>query len=156
MLSRLAEPCLLRVLPGATQFDRDFDPKALVSLAGERWITGNLELLNDRQAFFVAWQDELRSQQFTVANFDDVQFSTPAYKWYFWDMDAGQAREVPGEPFAALPSVNIVDGRVLYSDQRSASDNGGRGRVPFFELTAEGSAPAFTGIGTTWNVLRIR
>jgi len=152
----LAETCLLRILPGATQFDRDFDPKSLVSLAGGRRIAGNLELINDHQAFFVAWQDELRTEAFTVENFDDVQFSTPAYKWYFWDMASGQASEVPGEPFAALPSVNIVDGRVLYSDQRSASDNGGRGRVPFFELTAAGSTPAFTGIGTTWNVLRIR
>jgi hypothetical protein len=52
--------------------------------------------------------------------------------------------------------VNIIDGRVLYSDQRSASDDGGRGRVPFFELTVDGPTPAFTGIGTTWYMLRIR
>jgi hypothetical protein len=152
----LAKACLLRIQPGATQFDRDFDPNVLGSLTGGRQITGNLELLNDRQAFFVAWHDELRTQEFTVANFDDVQFSTPAYKWYFWDMESGQATEVSGEPFAALPNVNIVDGRALYSDQRSASDRGGRGMVPFFELTVEGPKPAFTGIGTTWYMLRIQ
>jgi hypothetical protein len=152
----LAKSCLLRILPGATQFDREFDPNVLGALSGGRPITGNLELLNDHQAFFVAWHDELRTQEFTVDNFDDVQFSTPAYKWYFWDMETGQASEVPAEPFAALPSVNIVDGRVFYSDQRSARDNGGRGRVPYFELTADGPTPAFTGVGTTWNMLRIR
>ena len=152
----LAEPCLLRILPGATEFDRQFDPSTFSALTGGREIAGNLELLNDHQAFFVAWHDELRTEELTVANFDDVQFSTPAYKWYFWDMDTGRVSEVPGEAFAALPQVNIVDGRVLYSDQRSASDDGGRGRVPFFELTVDGPTPAFTGIGTTWYMLRIR
>src|SRR5688572_1500173 len=37
--------------------------------------------------------------------------------WYFWDIASGQASEVPAEPFAALHSVDIVDGKVFYSDR---------------------------------------
>jgi hypothetical protein len=152
----VATPCLLRVLPGATAFDRSFEPSMLAGLAGGRSITGNLEPMNEREAFFVAWQDELSTEQFTVENFDTVRFRTPAYKWYLWDMSAGTAREVAGEPFAALPEVNTIDGRMWYSDQRLASDNGGLGVVPFYELTPNGPQPAFIGFGTTWYMLRVR
>jgi hypothetical protein len=152
----LAQPCLLRILPGATEFDRDFDPNTLAGLSGGRAITGNLEPVNAGEAFFVAWQEELMGTPFTPENYDDVRGTTAAFKWYHWDMASGQATEVPGDPFAALPTVYPVDGRQLYSDQRLAGDDGGLGVVPFYELTPSGSRPAFTGFGTTWKVLRLR
>ncbi|HTV17124.1 MAG TPA: hypothetical protein VMG12_00595 [Polyangiaceae bacterium] len=68
--------------------------------------------------------------------------------------DYANVAGIPGEPYVWLgydPSPIIERW-----DQRSASDNGGRGRVPFFALTAEGSTPAFTGIGSTGYMLRIR
>lgn len=96
------------------------------------------------------------SEQLTVENYDALRNVTPAYKWYGWDLESGDVAEVPGEPFAALPSVNTVNGRRFFGDQRSASDDGGLGVVPFYELTASGIEPAFVGYGTTWNILRIR
>jgi hypothetical protein len=152
----LAEPCLLRVLPDATEFDRSLDSHVLAELAGGREITGNLELAGDGEAYFVAWQDELMTEEFTVDNFDDVRFSTPAYKWYRWQLGSDQASEVPGDPFAALPSVSTIDGRLFYSDQRLVGANGGRGIAPNYELTPSGPLPAFIAYGTIWNVLRVR
>jgi len=152
----VATPCLLRVLPGATEFDRGFVPEVLSGLAGGRQITGNLEPTSEREAFFVAWQDELVTAELTPENFDDMRYTIPAYKWYLWDIVGAQAVEVPGEPFAALPEINVVDGRMWYSDQRLAGDNGGLGVVPFYELTPTGPKPAFIGFGTTWYMVRVR
>jgi hypothetical protein len=152
----LAEPCLLRILPGTSEFDRELDPNVLGELAGGRAITGNLELRSENQAFFVAWHEELMTEDVTVENFDSVRFSIPAYKWYLWDMQAQVASEVPGEPFAALPTVTRIEGRMLYADQRLADDNGGLGVVPFYELTESGPEAAFIGFGRTWNILRVR
>jgi hypothetical protein len=152
----LAEACLLRVLPGETQFDREFDPKTLVKLAGDRPITGSFEPLSENEAFFSAWQDEVVTQKFTAENFDDVAYSTPGFKWYHWNMKTGETVEVPGEPFAGIPSINRVDGNLLFGNQDRASENGGLGVAPFYKLTPEGAEAAFTSYGTIWNILRLR
>lgn len=152
----LAEPCLLRIRPDATQFDRDFDPNVLAGLAGGRHITGNLELATGSEAFFVAWHEELMTEELTVENFDSVRLTMPAYKWYHWDMASNQATEVAGDPFAALPTVNTIDGRMFYSDQRLVGDSGGLGIAPNYELTPNGPRPAFIAYGTIWAMLRVR
>ena len=107
--------------------------------------------------FFVAWHDELVTTPLTPANFDMLSERTPAWKWYMWDLKSSTATPVPNaEPFAALPSVTTQDGRMFYADQQRVTENGGLGIVPFYELTATGIKPAFTGFGSAYYMLRVR
>ncbi len=152
-----AVPCALRVLPGASTFDRDFQPNDLGELIGGRTVTGSLEILNDARAFFVAWEDELVGEVLTPDNFEDLRYSTPAWKWYTWDLLSSQATPVDAEPFASQPDILWADGRALFRDQRLTSERGGRGITPMYELTADGAlVPAFTGYGSVGSIVKVR
>lgn len=151
-----AEPCLLRVLPGAQKFDREFDPNTLGKIAGDKAITGNFEPLGETEAFFTVWHEELMTEAFTPENVDDLRGKTAAFHWYHWDMKADKVTKVPGKPFAGIPEVNPVDGKLIYADQTLSEDNGGLGVVPYYELTKDGAKPAFIGYGATWKMLRVR
>jgi len=152
-----AVPCALRVLPGETAFDRDFSPTDLGDLVGGRQVTGSLEVLNDERAYFVAWHDELVPEPLTPENFDGLRYSTPAWKWYTWDLASEQATEVESDPFASQPDVLWADGRMFFRDQCLTADRGGRGITPLYELTAEGTLEnAFIGYGIVDSIVKVR
>jgi hypothetical protein len=152
-----AVACALRVLPGELGFDRSFQPTDLGQLIGGRTVTGSLEIVNDQRAYFVAWEDELVEQALTPENFDDLRYSTPAWKWYTWDLVSPEAREVDAEPFASQPDVLWAGERAMFRDQRLTGDRGGRGLTPMYELTAGGTLePAFIGYGNVGSIVKTR
>ena len=77
--------CALRVLPGATTYDRAFGNLDLGTLTATPRIAGTLNIVNDNLAFFVAWHDELVTNKLTPANFSEQGYSAPGWKWYSWD-----------------------------------------------------------------------
>lgn len=152
-----AVSCALRVLPGETTFDRAFEPNDLGALVGGKAVTGSLEILNDERAYFVAWDDELVPEPLTPENFDDLRYSTPAWRWYTWDLQTAEATLVDAEPFASQPDILWADGRALFRDQRLTSDRGGGGITPLYELTAHGTLEAaFIGYGSVDSIVKVR
>jgi hypothetical protein len=151
-----APACALRVLPGESKYDRSFTPTDLGRLIN-RQVTGTLNVSTEDAAFFVAWHDELVGQEITQGNFADLRFTTPAWKWYTWDLQSASARELPNaEPFAALPTVMSVEGKLYFGDTRLSAENGGLGVSQYYQLTSDGVVPAFVGYGRVYSILRLR
>jgi len=152
-----AVPCALRVSPGDSQFDRSFQPNDLGRLVGGQAVTGSLEILNDHRSYFVAWDEALVTRPLTADNFDDLRYTTPAWRWYTWDLESPEATPVDAEPFASQPDILWADGHALFRDQRLTAERGGRGVTPMYELTAEGTlVTAFTGYGTVDSIVKVR
>jgi hypothetical protein len=151
-----AVPCALRVLPGQTTFDRSFQPNDLGQLIGGKTVTGSLEILNDRRSYFVGWDDALVTQPLTVDNYEDMRYSTPAWRWYTWDLRSPRATAIDAEPFASQPDILWADGRALFRDQTLTSEQGGGGVTPMYELTSDGTlVPAFIGRGTVDSIVKL-
>jgi hypothetical protein len=152
-----AVPCSLRVLPGETVFDRDFSPNDLGELVGGMKVSGSLEVVNDDRAYFVGWREDLLGDTLTPENFEDLRYSTPAWKWYTWDLSSPQATEVDADPFASQPDVMWADGRAFFRDQRLTADRGGTGITPIYELTRGGTLEsAFIGYGSVDTIVKVR
>jgi hypothetical protein len=96
------------------------------------------------------------TEELTPDNYDDRRYSTPAWRWYTWDLQSAEATAVATEPFASQPDVLWADGRALFRDQRLTAERGGRGITPMYELTADGKlVTAFTGYGSIASIVKV-
>ncbi|MEM7435795.1 MAG: hypothetical protein AAF436_11630 [Myxococcota bacterium] len=103
--------CILRVLPGQTTFDPDWQID-LPDLLGGRQGSSMLYVGDGRAYISAIYEDQI-----TITLEDDPvgYFSQPAARWWFIDLDAETGAEVAGVPFHSLAGGNgtVSDGRVF-------------------------------------------
>ncbi|MEM7139034.1 MAG: hypothetical protein AAF500_20845 [Myxococcota bacterium] len=103
--------CILRVLPGQTGLDPDWQIDLPDLLGGRQG--SSMIYVGDGRAYVSAIYDD----QITISLEDDPvgYFNQPASRWWFIDLDAEIGAEVAGMPFHSLGGANgtVSDGRVF-------------------------------------------
>lgn len=143
-----APPCVLRIQPGADDFDPTFT-QVLADLAGGR-VAGGIAPGPAGQLFFRALDPAV-----PVGPDADVNaiWSAASWQWWRWDLAANTATEVTTLPLSAAGGLTYrIDDKVFATD--SAAD---WSSTTLIDMTAAGGpAPALTARGYVYGVARLR
>lgn len=154
--------CWLRVLPGATEFDRSFG--ASQPFQGSEYVRGGFFPFGDR-ALFRYYPEALNPER--------EAGELEAFQWSTWDYESERPEPLPGfnEWRGTGQDPIRVDGRLFFQElsgwnaynacedaacwerERQALDV-----APFYEITESGVLPAFsvTGGATLLTIVRVR